>query len=81
MLKRKVAISIDQSLFERADKLAQRLGVSRSRLYKLALEAYVQQQENQRMLAQLNQVYGQHALDAEDQVILIGTRRAAREML
>ena len=47
----KTAISIDDLLFQRAEALAAELHVSRSRLFVLAMEEYIQRRQNQRLLA------------------------------
>ena len=54
----KTAISIQKPLFERAEELARKLKVSRSRLFALALEEYIRRQENQEMLERINAAYG-----------------------
>ena len=54
----KTAISIEDSLLEEADATARRMGVSSSRLFALALGDFLHRQRGERMLLQLNQVYG-----------------------
>jgi metal-responsive CopG/Arc/MetJ family transcriptional regulator len=41
----KAAVSIPDPVFEAADKLARRMGVTRSRLYSIALQRFVQNHE------------------------------------
>jgi len=53
----KAAVSIPDPVFEAADKLAQRLGVSRSRLYSVALQRFVQDHDDETITAKLNEVY------------------------
>ena len=53
----KAAVSIPDPVFEAADKLAQRLGVSRSRLYSVALQRFVQDHDDEAITAKLNEVY------------------------
>jgi metal-responsive CopG/Arc/MetJ family transcriptional regulator len=53
----KTAISLPDSVFERAEALAQRLGVSRSELYTKALQAYLKRYNREQILLKLNQVY------------------------
>ena len=53
----KTAISLDEKLFNKVNKLANELHVSRSRLFTLAVKDYLQKQENQTLLAQLNDAY------------------------
>lgn len=53
----KTAISIQKPLFEEAESLAHKMKVSRSRLFALALEEYIQRQQNRELLAQINAAY------------------------
>jgi metal-responsive CopG/Arc/MetJ family transcriptional regulator len=54
----KTAISISDSLFQRADEFAKRLGVSRSQLYATALTEYLERREAAQVTARLDTVYG-----------------------
>lgn len=58
----KTAISIEAPLLEEADRTAQKLGVSRSRLVALALKNYLRQGRNREIVEQLNRVYGDAAV-------------------
>jgi metal-responsive CopG/Arc/MetJ family transcriptional regulator len=53
----KVALSIPDDLFESAETLGKRLGVSRSRLYAAALADYVAKHQNSKVTARLDAVY------------------------
>ena len=53
----KTAISIPDDVFESADELAERMGVSRSWLYASAVAEYVAKHEDATVTAQLNAVY------------------------
>ncbi|HEX6984754.1 MAG TPA: CopG family transcriptional regulator [Planctomycetaceae bacterium] len=53
----KTAISIPDSLFEAAEELARRSGLSRSELYAKALAEYVEKQRGEWITEQLNRVY------------------------
>ncbi len=59
------AISIQQSLFEQVEDLVRQLNIPRSRVFELAVEEFVQRQENRQLLAQLNEVYADMP-DAEE---------------
>ncbi len=54
----KIAVSVPDELFERADELADRLGVSRSQVYARALEEYLaaHDDENDPVTAKLNEL-------------------------
>jgi hypothetical protein len=54
----KTAVSIPDRVFQSADKLAARLGVSRSELYARALAALIEQHREDLITKQLNELYG-----------------------
>jgi metal-responsive CopG/Arc/MetJ family transcriptional regulator len=64
----KTAISLDEKLFDKVNKLANELHVSRSRLFTLAVKDYLQKQENQTLLAQLNEAYADHPDEEERKI-------------
>jgi predicted DNA-binding protein len=51
----KTVISIPDPIFQAADSLANRLGVSRSEFYAKAIEAFIEQNKNRDVTARLNQ--------------------------
>jgi metal-responsive CopG/Arc/MetJ family transcriptional regulator len=55
----KTAISIPDPIFEAAEDLAQRLGVSRSELYATAVRQYVESHQAEAITAALNEVYSE----------------------
>jgi predicted transcriptional regulator len=57
----KAAVSIPDPLFKAADKLARRMRVSRSRLYSVAIERFVQAHDDAAITAKLNEVYAQES--------------------
>lgn len=59
----KTAISIDENLFHKAEKLSAKLHVSRSQLFAQALEYLIDRSETLEIIQKLNEVYGQN--DAE----------------
>ena len=54
----KAAVSIPDPVFKAADELAERMGVSRSRLYSVALQRFVQDHEEEAITAKVNEIYG-----------------------
>lgn len=54
----KTAVSIPDRVFESAEKLAARLGVSRSQLYAKALASLVERHREDLITSRLNEVYG-----------------------
>ena len=65
----KTAISIDDALLQRADETARTMGLSRSRLFALAVGDFLQQRQNQRMLQRLNEVYAKGLEPGEKRTI------------
>ncbi len=53
----KTAISIPDPVFEAAEKLARRLGMSRSQLYSTAIDAWIEKYRYSGVTEQLNAVY------------------------
>ena len=54
----KTAISIPDSLFAAAERLADRLGMSRSELYRTALAAFVARHDEDEITARLDEIHG-----------------------
>lgn len=52
-----MAVSIPEGLFDSAESLGKRLGVSRSRLYATALAEFLAKHQGRKTTARLNQVY------------------------
>jgi hypothetical protein len=65
----KTAISIPDPLFNAADKVARRLGISRSELYQRAIEHFLQQQSGDVVRESLDKVYGKSNNRALDPLI------------
>jgi metal-responsive CopG/Arc/MetJ family transcriptional regulator len=53
----KVALSIPDEIFESAESLAKRFGVSRSRLYATALAEFVAKHRGRKITERLNRLY------------------------
>ena len=62
----KTAISLPDQIFEAAEELAQRLGVSRSQLYASAVANFVELNRTTRVTELLDQVYSADASAIED---------------
>jgi len=65
----KTAISIDDSLLRDADEAALRMGLSRSRLFALALGDFLDRRRRDQMLQRLNEVYANNPEPAERRVL------------
>ena len=61
----KTAISIDDGLLQEADETARLMGLSRSRLFALAVGDFLQRQRREQMLLRLNEVYPEGMKPAE----------------
>lgn len=55
----KTAISIPDKVFESAERMAQRMGLSRSELYVTALKSYLERHKGAMVTEKLNLVYGE----------------------
>jgi hypothetical protein len=64
----KTAISLDEELFDRVNKLAGQLHISRSRLFAIAVKEYLKKQENQALLVRLNDAYSDSPDDEERKI-------------
>ena len=61
----KTAISVEGDLLQQADHVARQMGLSRSRLFSLALQDYLLQRGREQTLERLNRVYAGEP-DAEE---------------
>lgn len=74
----KTAISIEKPVFEQINILAKNLKISRSRLFALAVEEFMQRHKNTELLETLNKVYNDLP---ESETILPGMRSKHYEMV
>jgi len=65
----KTAISLNDGLLHEADEIARLMGLSRSRLFALALGDFLLRQRQERMLSRLNEVYANEAEPAEKRLL------------
>jgi metal-responsive CopG/Arc/MetJ family transcriptional regulator len=57
----KTAISIPDSIFKAAEKMAQRLGLSRSELYAKAVGEFLQKHRNDGVTQELDKIYSKES--------------------
>ena len=76
----KTAISIQESLFDRVNDLAEELQIPRSQLFALAVEEFIKQHENRSIFDALNEVYDD-APGPEEEALREGMRRRQRQLL
>jgi metal-responsive CopG/Arc/MetJ family transcriptional regulator len=65
----KTAISISDELLHDADETARSMGLSRSRLFALAVGDFLQRKREEQMLLQLNEVYANGMEPAEKRIL------------
>lgn len=69
----KIALSIPDDVFESAESLGKRMGLSRSRLYATAVAEFVAKHKGRKVTERLNAVYAD-----EDSALAPAMRRAQR---
>jgi metal-responsive CopG/Arc/MetJ family transcriptional regulator len=65
----KTAVSLPDALFEEAESLATRLGLSRSGLYAAAIEDFVSRHRAKRVSEKLDAVYGDQSSGLDPSVL------------
>jgi metal-responsive CopG/Arc/MetJ family transcriptional regulator len=70
----KTAISIPDKVFESAEKLAHRLGKSRSQLYTQALYSYLEKNDEQLVQEALDKVYGSSQSNVDPTLQILQTK-------
>ena len=75
----KVALSIPDELFETAETVSKRLGVSRSRLYSTALAEFLAKHRGRKVTDRLNAVYGVEESRVEPAVRRLQRRSLERD--
>ena len=76
----KTAISIEKNLFDQAENLARTMKVSRSKLFVIALQDYIEHQKNKEMLSQINAAYADEP-DTTEQTLLRKSRKQHRRIV
>lgn len=61
----KTGISINKKLFKKAEEIALKLDIPRSKLYQLALENYIRLYENRQILEKINNIYSDEITNGE----------------
>jgi len=75
----KTAISIPDPVFESAEAIAGRLGMSRSEFYSKAVEAFVSQHKHQGVTAKLNEVYASESNSLDDEYYQLQQKSLAKQ--
>ena len=75
----KTAVSIPDPVFRAADRLAKRLHMSRSRLYAVAVERFVQSNEDAAITSKLNEALASETSDLDAVLASIQSRSVSRD--
>jgi len=76
----KTAISIEKDLFDQAEKIARTMKISRSKLFVIALQDFIEHQKNKELLARINAAYADEP-DATEQTLRKKARRQHRRIV
>ncbi len=76
----KTAVSLDRALYEQVDVLANKMKVSRSRLFTMALQDFLRRHDNEQLLQEINKAYQDEA-DPGQQTLRRGMQRIHRKIL
>ena len=76
----KTAISLREDLFEQVETLASEMKISRSRLFALALEEFLQRYQSQQLLERINAAYDE-VPDPSEQALRRRMRRQHRQIV
>lgn len=74
----KTAISINEPLFKQVETLASELNISRSRIFVLAVEEFIQKYNNRQLLEEINRAY-EDLPDANEQLYLKRMRQGQQK--
>ena len=75
----KTAVSIPDNVYTSAEKLARRLGKSRSQLYAQALSNYLSKHQKEGITTKLNEVYRNNDSTVDPVLISMQTRSLSKE--
>jgi metal-responsive CopG/Arc/MetJ family transcriptional regulator len=75
----KTAVSVPDPVFNAGERLAHRLGISRSRLYSEALKEFVERHDDDQITKRLNEVYDQESSAVDPAISRIASRALPKE--
>lgn len=75
----KTAISIEESLYEQVNALANEMKIPRSKLFALAMEEYLRRKTDRQIVESINEAYADN-LDESEQIMLEGMRHHQRKL-
>ncbi len=77
----KTAISIPDPIFQAAENMAHRLGMSRSELFTVAMSEYIQSHQCQNVTELLNKIYADTKEPLDSELLLMQARSITKEDL
>ena len=75
----KTAVSVPDPVFQAGERLAHRLGISRSQLYSKAIRDYVERHDEDEMTRRLNEVYAKESSEPDPVLTKIAARSLPRD--
>jgi len=76
----RTSLLVRKSTLKKADELARQMKISRNRLFSMALEQFIQGQQNRELLEKFNAAYADGS-DPEEQMLLEKYRKIQRELV
>lgn len=76
----RTSLLVRKSTLKKADELARQMKISRNCLFSLALEQFIQQQQNRKLLEKFNAAYADGP-DPEEEMLLEKYRIIQRELV
>jgi metal-responsive CopG/Arc/MetJ family transcriptional regulator len=75
----KTAISIPDPIFQAAENMAKRLGMSRSELFTVAMSKYMKEHKYQNVTESLNKIYSQDIEDIDKELVSMQLKLLPKE--
>jgi len=75
----KTAVSVPDPVYEAGERMARRLGVSRSHLYSKALREYLERHDEEEITRRLNEVYATESSEPDPVVSKIAAQSLPKE--
>ena len=75
----KTAISIPDPIFQAAENMAKRLGMSRSELFTVAMSKYMKEHKYQNVTESLNKIYSQDIEDIDKELVSMQLKSLPKE--
>lgn len=75
----KTAISINEELFESAERFARERGMSRSELYSTALRLYLEERRGEGITERLDEVYGAEPVNLDPTIARLQARSLSED--